>query len=606
MEFRLPALSGGINLKDLKHKIQDNQSPDMMNMWYRDYTLGKRWGQKLVTFTDGTNPVTLGTVRAVSKEFEGYVGVVAGTTMYKWDTETDVLTSVGTVASADGVFQEFNGKLYYLDGTEIWEINSSWTKSAVTPYEPVVYINCAPNLSSSTPNEAYNLIGAGFTVWYNGNGSATTYTLPLKSLDATTVKVSVGGVNLTEGMRFTVDRTNGTINFAAGTSPYGAPASGTNNVVITAYKTIAGNKAKIAGCKIMIPFGGETGLTGGTRMFVMGNPSYPRTYWWSDLGAGQSYGMAYFPDDQFEELIQNDDKIVAAAKQFGYLVILKRHSLFTVDYQFDGEEVYFPVREFNSTIGCIAKESVQLIENHIVFLSDNGVYMIVSLSADDEENVRMVSENVNGTAISPGLLSEPSLESATSIDYDRKYWLAVNGKVYLLDYGIKPITSKPANLSWFRFNNINASYWYGNGSLYTFHGTKAAVFIQEYLDFGKPIEAWWESKSFDFGLPNYEKTINQVFPSIRGDTNSSMTVQVFSEKPTVYSKTIDVLSFSWETFDWSLFSWAVQRFSKPYRLKPKLKKVIYCRIKVYDKSAYRDAGISDITIDFTVNRSVKR
>lgn len=602
MEYTLPALSGGLNLKDLEHKIQDSQSPDMMNMWYRDYTLGKRWGQAAQAFTDGTNPVTLGTIRAVSKEFEGYVGLAAGTTLYKWNTANNVLTSIKTVAGAEGVFLEFNGKLYYLDGTEIWEISSSWVCNAVTPYVPTVYINCTPTLTASTANEAYNLIGAGFTVTYNGNETAT-YNLPLTGLDATEIIVKVGGVNKTLTTHYTWDASTGVVTFTSGNYP----TAGTNNVSITAYKTVSGAKAKIAGCKVALAFGGESGsVEGGTRAFLMKNTTYPRTYWWSDLGAGQSYGMAYFPDDQYEELNQNNDAIMAAGKQSGFMVILKEKSLFTVGYEFDGEVVYYPVAEFNSTIGCIAPKSLQLIENHLVFLSENGVYMIVSLSGNDEENVRMISENINGTDISRGLLYETGLGAATSADYDRKYWLAVNGMVYLLDYGIKTITSKPANLSWFRFNNITASFWHGGDNLYTMYGTGVAKFIPDMSDFGSGIEAWWKSKSFDFGMPNYEKTINQVFPSLRGDTNSEATVYVLSEKTVVYEKYIDVLSLSWLTFDWSLFAWTVQRFSKPYRLKPKLKKVIYGQVKVYGNTEYRDTGISDLTIDITVNRRVKR
>lgn len=595
MEIRLPALSGGINLRDLKHKVQDNQSPNMMNMWYRDRTLGKRWGQELVA--------TIGTVRGVSKEFEGYVGLAAGTTLYKWDTATNDLTSIGTIAGTEGVFCEFNGKLYYLDGTEIWEISASWVCTAVVPYKPVVYINCKPDFSDSTPNEAFNLIGAGFTVHYNGNGTSAVYTLPLQSLDATTVTVSVGGTALTEGTHFTVNRTAGTVNFAAGSSPHGAPATGTNNVYITAYKTVGG-KSQITGCKVAIPFGGESGsVEGGSRLFVMKNSAHPRTYWYSDLGGGQSYGAAYWPDNQYEELNQNNDAITAAGKQSGTLIIFKENSLFSVGYQFDGQSVYFPVKEVNSTIGCDIPKSVQLIENYLTFANTkNGVYIIINLSGNTEETVRCISSNVNGTGINDGILSEQNLTAATSHDYDTKYWLAVNGRCYVLDYSIKTVVSKPENLSWFRFNNINASYWYEN---YTIHGTRIAKFITDFVDFGRPIEAWWESKSFDFDAPNYQKTINFVYPSVRSETNTDMVVTVSSEKTNIMSKRITLKSFSLATLDLSLFTLSVVRYARPHRLKPKLKKVVYCQIKVYSNTLNADANITDLVIDYTISRGVK-
>ena len=91
--------------------------------------------------------------------------------------------------------------------------------------------------------------------------------------------------------------------------------SGTNNVWITAHKTVPGAKDRITGCTAAVRFGGEAaGVTGGTRVFVMGNPNYPYHYWRSDLGLHVSAGMAYFPDTAEEVLDQNSDAITAAGQ----------------------------------------------------------------------------------------------------------------------------------------------------------------------------------------------------------------------------------------------------------------------------------------------------
>ena len=155
------------------------------------------------------------------------------------------------------------------------------------PYLPVVYINCAPDFSASTANEAFNLIGAGFEVWYNGNNTATLYKLPLQGLDEEAITISVGTADLTEGTHFMANRAAGTVDFAQGTAPHGAPATGTDNVRITAFKTADEAKQKITGCRTAIAFGGESSdIAGGTRAFLMRNPAYPCTYWYSDLGGG--------------------------------------------------------------------------------------------------------------------------------------------------------------------------------------------------------------------------------------------------------------------------------------------------------------------------------
>lgn len=616
--LRLPSIDGGLNLSELEHKIADNQSPSMLNMWFKDRTLSKRWGQEYITFTDGADPVTLTKVYAISKEFEDHVCIAADGKLYKWDTATNVLTDLeATVAEATGTFAEFNGYLYYLDGAEIIQINSSWACAAVVPYVPVVYINCLPDLSSSDAADAYNLIGAGFEVHYNGDGASATYKLPLDGLDGAEVKISISGSELTEDEHFTADRENGTIDFSAGTSPHGAPAEGTNNVYITAYKTIPGAKAKITGCGTAIPFGGESGdIEGGSRLFVMGNAAYPRTYWYSDLGASQSYGAAYWPDDQYEELNQNNDIITAAQKQAGSLIILKERSLFAVSYNFDGQEVFYPVREFNSTIGCDIPGSVQLIDNNIVFANTyGGVFMIINTAGSAEENVKPLSGNINGGQ-DRGLLDEPPT-AAASIDYDRKYWLCVNSNVYMWDYDLTPYIllqdalKAQKRLAWFKLGNIGARMWLGNPKandtgLWYSDGTNVVHFISALNDFGAGIDAYWKSKSFDFGQPMYQKFVQYVCASIRADSNSLLTVTVSNEKKTAYySKTIGILSFSWAAFSWDTFSWNVQRYSKPYRLVPKMKKQYYCQIWVTGDTANRDMGITDLEISYDYGKMVK-
>ena len=130
MELKLPTIDGGLNIQDLEHKINDNQSPDMLNLWYKDRSLSKRWGQEYITLTLSGSALDVDVIHGISREFEGYVCIHADDKLYKWDTSTNEVTELGSVADAEGVFIEFNGLLYFIDGTEIWQINSSWVLSA--------------------------------------------------------------------------------------------------------------------------------------------------------------------------------------------------------------------------------------------------------------------------------------------------------------------------------------------------------------------------------------------------------------------------------------------------------------------------------------------
>lgn len=611
-EFRLPELKGGLNLRDLENKIDDDQSPDCLNVWYSDRVISKRWGQEYVDLTDTAGTaVTLSTVYSISNEFSNYKCIHAGTKLYKWDEENNQVTDLGvTTANVSGAFLEFNGYLYHMDGTEIRQIDTSYSCTAITPYVPTVYINCTPTLSSSDANEDYNLIGAGFKVTYNGDGTAT-YNLPLTSLDATEIVVKVGGVTKAKTTDYTWVALTGVVTFVGGKEP----TTGTNNVEITAYKTVTGAKGKIAGCTVAIAYGGESSdIGGGSRAFLMKNSSYPQTYWYSDLGSAQGYGMTYFPDTQYEALIQNNESIQAAGKQGAELIIFKERSIFAVSYSFDGTDVFYPVREVNSSVGCDMPGSVQLIDNRLVFANTkNGVFMITNTSGEMENNVKPISGNINPGA--RGLLNETvaNLKACTSIDYDRKYWLNVGTHVYLWDYELTPFygysdyEKAQRRLTWFKFDNIDATCFFGGTNLYYAYTTKLVRFINARSDFGSAITAYWKSKAFDFGLPDYLKTISRVDVSLRSDTNSNIDLELSNEEKEAYfTKELEVSNFSWAGFNWETFSWGVIKYAKPFKTKPKMKKIVYTQVKISNDENYRDVGMTDLTFSYFINGKIKR
>ena len=89
-EISLPELSGGLNVRDPEYAILDGQSPDMLNMWFKDSALTKRPGQSLY--------VTLANVYKVSDFFSGYRCVHAGTNLYKLDGSTTTKITTSTSA----------------------------------------------------------------------------------------------------------------------------------------------------------------------------------------------------------------------------------------------------------------------------------------------------------------------------------------------------------------------------------------------------------------------------------------------------------------------------------------------------------------------------
>ena len=569
-------------------------------MWFKDLALSKRPGQTLVT--------TLADTYKVSNLFNDYRIVHAGKDLYKWKDDTATLITTGAleegVQDAAGVFVEFGDLMYYIDGVEIWQITSSFVVSAVTAYKPVVLINAAPDLSSSDDNESYNLIGAGFTVWYNGDGTAT-YTLPQTSLDATEIVVVVGGVTKTKTTHYTWVAATGVVTFTGGNEP----TTGTNNVVITAYKTVSGNKSKIAKCTIATPYGGEAaGVTGGTRVFVTGNPDEPYTYWKSDLGLHVGYGMTYFPDTFEEVLDQNSEAITGAIKMGELLIVLKEESIFGIGYAYDGTDPYYPVRQLHDSIGCDMPGSIQLIDNRVVFCnSTNGVHALIDYNVKDEKIVKPLSANINKL-----LLAESDLEDACSVDYDQYYMLCVNGNMYLWDYGKSPYKNysdydeAQRRLSWYRWSGISALDFFYDTDLYYGGATGIVKFTSNKNDFDAAYDAYFKSKAFDFGLPTREKTFREVFPSFSSDGNIYATVAVANEDTDEFdSETYDIRSFDLGSFNLEVFTLDRIRFAKTYRQKVKMKKCVYIQIIVSGNELNRGVGLSGLKFTYAVTREIK-
>lgn len=598
-EITLPEMNGGINTRDPVYNIADNQSPDMLNIWYRNKALCKRDGQALT--------VEHADVYRISKPYNGFYAVHAGGSLYKWGNDGTWLEIKMGIAQLAGVFVEFGDTLFYMDGTEIWQINSDYTVHAVEPYMPVVMINCKPDLSESSDNESYNLIGAGFCVHYHGDGSSKEFQLPLDKLDGTEVEVVVDAVDKKEGTDFDVDRPNGKVVFKDTVLP---PGSGFNNVWITAYSTESGSKEKITGCTVALPFGGESsGVDGGSRVFLTGNKNHPLCYWRSDLGAHQSHGMRYFPDTNEEWLDQNSEPITAAAKMAGEMIIFKTHSIFAVGYAFDGMDVYYPVRECHSAVGCDMPGSIQLIDNRLVFAnSADGVHMLISTSNKLEETVKPLSANINTL-----LLEEQRLTDARSCDFERYYWLCVGDKVFLWDYEGTPYYNyadyekAQRRLAWYRFDGIAANDFLADGQLFYASQKGIVKFIKNKNDFGNAFKAHYVSKAFDLGKPNLLKTFVEVYPSFRGDGNVKTTVTVGNEKTDTYMKRdVDIKSFSWEEFNWSAFTWHLIKFTKTLVMKLRMKMVSYIQINVVGNHINRGFGLAGLRISYYMNRKVKR
>ncbi|MBS4200276.1 hypothetical protein KHA93_11605 [Bacillus sp. FJAT-49732] len=499
-------------------------------------------------------------------------------------------------------FFVMNGKCYIMDGVNYLEYDGTTVK-AVTPYIPTISISKDPE-GGGIPYEDFNLLGSGFKDSFSADGTATVFQLSLTGLATTKLTAVVNGTTMNEDSGFTVDRSTGKVTFST------APDKGTNNVVITAYKTQSGFPERIKKCRLHVLFGGSND----TRVFVSGNKDMPEYIWSSEL-----YDPSYFPENRFYKYW---DKVMGFSKQYDYLVVERANGKHQITFDLSDGVSSFPSKPINDQVGTIATNSIQIVENNPVSLARDGIYMLVASNVRDERNVQRISE-----AVDAKLLREPNLENAISIDYDQKYWLAVNGNVYVFDYAID---------EWYLYDNIHADCFIEmNGDLYFGSSVNGLIYrfkketdMFPYNDDGKFINAYWKSAKIGFGSAERNKLIQKLFATIAPGKHTSCDFYYVSDKVSFprneenlpdYSimhygksfyndKIFDAKTefinstrtelFDYSTFIYSLFSYNASEQPTMIVKKVKAKKVVYYQLVIQNNRIDESLKIESLGLKY--------
>jgi hypothetical protein len=582
----------GMNVSGSPTEISQNQSPDMLNFCL-DVTgaLKKRTGYTRVFPTSlGTGKIN-GLFEYKKSDGTSIFLIAWGTDLYTQNGDAQPVSIYTGIANQKVHFFVNNGKCYIMDGTN-YLVYDGTTVSQITPYVPTIQMS-KPPAGGGTAYEDFNLLGNKFKDSFSGTGTDTVFQMSLTGLDATTVTAQVGTSSLTEGTDFTVDRVNGKVTFNT------APASGTNNVIITAGKTVSGYAERIKNCTFSIGFGGSND----TRLFISGNSNMPEYVWRSGL-----LDPTYWPENGYYKFV---DKVMGFSKQYDYLVVDRLSGKHQVQYSMASDgTVTFPSKPINDEVGCIASRSIQIIDNNPVSLSKDGVYAITATNVKDERNVVHISRNVDRL-----LLLEAGLSDAISIDYDKKYWLALNGKVYVLDYTQK--TSASPFGEWYLYDNINASCFVEMGGfLYFGSNTDGLVYkfakdannVNSFNDDGVAINAYWKSKALTFSADERLKTVEELYIGINPMSKTSVALSYESDKgsfPISTDKPIKFSLFDFNYIDFTNFSFISSQFPQTEKRKIKAKKITHFQLMIKNDKLNEGLTVLSLGIKFVYGNTIK-
>jgi hypothetical protein len=236
--------------------------------------------------------------------------------------------------------------------------------------------------------------------------------------------------------------------------------------------------------------------------------------------------------------------------------------------------------------------------------------MLVASNVVDERNVVHISSSIDRK-----LLLESALDTAISVDFDKKYWLAVNGKVYVLDYTQKTTTNPYGE--WYVYDNIPASSFIVMGDFLYFGSSIDGLvfrFCKDYEanafnDDGTAINAYWKSKQLTFNADEMTKYIDSIYLSLKPATQTSVDLYYTSDKKENVlinaNKTVQFNLFDFNNIDFNNFTFYVSSFPKEIKTKVKAKQVTHFQLMIQNNILDESISILSLGIEYRYQSKVR-
>jgi hypothetical protein len=197
----------------------------------------------------------------------------------------------------------------------------------------------------------------------------------------------------------------------------------------------------------------------------LGGVRYPARIYPSNIVDPATFSSANYYNIGIEDGQQINAMIVLGDR----LCLLKERSIWNLFFTGDADFPFVPQRS-NSSVGCIASDSVQKAENGIVFLSHDGFYFY------DGNNSYKLSDRINKTLLGYNMTRFYQCKSLHQKDKNRILWAlpgasqTTNTVILIWDY---------FNNSWSVYSGISAS---AMASFYV-GGIEERIYFQDYRGF---------------------------------------------------------------------------------------------------------------------------
>lgn len=621
-----PRLDGGLNTWELDYRLDNNESPDVVNLWWQDGALCCRDGQ--ARLTDWESPGAGWS--AYERLFWGHGLFHIGSGLYHADLSDPTVSTLTPALLLEGVPENrgswfaYGDHLYYKNRGGYYRVGydagtGEFSAEDVPAYSPIIQINTEPATAAGDTYQPENRIHPQKTVWYTAPVDAVEYHLPVQGVDSVDL-VEVDGVALPElealpepeetgeeteaaaeeesgeeedgsgeeetpvATGYVVDLENGVVTFDY-PPKYHVPAAA-NTVKITYTKANPDAMASIMDCPYAVTFGGSQELC----VVVGGSTAQPNAYFW--CGNHIAMDPGYFPMEQYNLAGATEELITGFGKQQSMLVIFKERSvgravMSTTEMNTGRVLITMDYTPVNSQTGCDLPWTIRLVENNLVFCNARqGVQLVADSSAAYENNILPISRKVNNGLLPLVRRGEP----VYSFDDGSRYWVVSGQEVYAWDYTL----STASDPSWFYFTGIKGAAFIRSqqASFQLESGGHIGTYRRSFADDGAPIRKVYQFPTQTMGGYDRLKDVTGALLAVRGDTNTDIDLTWGTDYETRKDRT-PIRSYTWSLLPRNLaFRYlGVMRFATVVRRRPGCRHVRHFFMRLENQTEGTDMSV---------------
>ncbi len=239
------------------------------------------------------------------------------------------------------------------------------------------------------------------------------------------------------------------------------------------------------------------------RLFISGSKKNDDNVFISDLN-----NPYYFPVSLPIQLPPNSDKVVGLHVYDDSVVVGREEDIYVITGMTNRPDMGVPVfrlKKINTHTGFASHYAINVAHNYLFFLgSDGNAYVLSGVQGNERVLASSILSKTVDFFRSPISLSKNDIYEASSIFFDDKWYITMKDKIMIYSY---------RHQAWTMYNNLHARSFYKFNNILIWGNKDGQLCMpsEDYLDQGKPYEAYWTSKNFDMDDATVFKYFREFF-----------------------------------------------------------------------------------------------